>query len=162
MLRLALLSAAALLVGGCRVECRGAADCDRGERCGDDGLCERLPDAVPIGSVSPGPTMEVLAVYPAAGATDAPPRAPIVVLTTRTVDPATVGAQAFTLEDARGAAVAGAFDWLIAPPGFLFAPAAPLAPGAYNARVTTGVRDGGGTSLRAPVAWTFTVYSAAP
>lgn len=159
MTRLAVLVAvAAAATAGCRADCRSAEDCGRGERCGDDGLCARLPDAVPIGQISPGATMEALAVYPAPGARDAPARAPVVILTTRAVDPATVGADSFQLEDARGASVPGAFDWLVDPPGFLYAPAAPLAAGgAYNVRVTTAVHDGAGTPLRLPVSFTFLV-----
>ena len=152
------VAALALALAACRVECRGAEDCGRGERCAADGTCERLPDAVPIGQISPGSTMEVIAVYPALGEDQAPSRAPVVVLTTRVVDPATVDGQTFSMEDARGQGVPGDLDFLVEPPGFLYAPAAPLAAGAsYNVRVTTGVRDGSGVALRLPVAWSFTV-----
>jgi hypothetical protein len=153
-----LAAAAALFCASCRVDCRDATDCGRGERCADDGTCARLPEAVPLGAISPGATMEAVAVYPAPGARQAPARTPIVVLTTRVVDPATVDAASFALEDTRRQPVPGTHDWLLEPPGFLYLPAAPLVPGAsYNVRVTTGVRDGAGTPLRLPVSWTFTV-----
>jgi hypothetical protein len=142
-------------VAGCRVDCVSAAGCARGELCADDGTCARLPNAAPVGAISPGTYMEATAVYPPPGGHDVPPRAPIVVLTTRPVDPTSVPG-AFSLTDAHGQPVAGALDWLVDPPGFLFAPAQPLAAGAsYNAHVTTAVHDGGGDALHQPVAWSF-------
>jgi hypothetical protein len=159
-MRIALAALAVVLVGqlgGCRVDCTTAADCGRGERCAADGTCAALPGAAPVGAISPGLYMEVVAVYPVPEGKDVPARAPIIILTTRPTDPATVPA-AFALTDARGQAVAGVLDWLVDPPGFLFTPARALDPGgAYNASVGTGVRDGDGNALRAQVAWTFTV-----
>jgi hypothetical protein len=154
----ALLAAAVAWLAGCRGDCASAGDCSRGELCGDDGTCDRLPEAAPLGSIAPGAHMEVVAVYPAPAALEVPARATIVVLTTRTVDPATLDGATFQIEDSRRQGVTGAFDWLVDPAGFLFAPDAPLAEGgSYSVRVSTGVRDGMGEGLRQAASWSFTV-----
>lgn len=156
--QIAAILLAAALAAGCRADCTSAEDCDRGQRCGERGFCVRLPDAAPIGSITPGASMEVVAVSPAPDAVAAPASGPVLVLTTRPVDPASVGAATFSVRDALGRDLPGSLEVLADPAGWLFAPAAPLARGAvYSARVTTGVRDAAGNPLRTPVSWTFTV-----
>jgi hypothetical protein len=144
--------------GGCRIDCASAGDCERGERCAATGLCESLPHAAPVGAVTPGAFMEAVAVYPPPQGRGVAAHTPVFVLTTRPADPATLTASSFAVEDECGHAVAGAFDVLVDPPGFLFAPAAPLAAGtSYNVHVSAAVTDGGGQPLRSELDWSFTV-----
>jgi hypothetical protein len=104
--------------------------------------------------------MEVVAVYPPPDDRDSPAHTPIVVITSRPVDPASLTAETFSLTDTSGQDVPGEFDFLVFPPGFLFAPTSTLTPGAgYNVNVSAFVVDGDGNPLRADVSYSFFVAS---
>lgn len=98
----------------------------------------------------------VAAISPADGATEVPVDARITSEFRRSMDPATLTADSFSLACPAGTGVAGTVSYVESDMRAVFTPAAAL-PGATScvATVSTAVRDSRGVSLAADVQWTF-------
>lgn len=105
--------------------------------------------------------LQVSAVQPTNGATDVSTQAEIKAYFNKALDAASVNTTTFTLRDAGGNPVLGEVTygdngvqhWVT------FRPFAPLAPGAYTATVTTGIKDSSGNPLGSDYSWSFNVVN---
>lgn len=152
MRALALVAALLATAPACRVACKSAADCDRGESCGREGRCVAAPGATPLASLFPGPAFDALFLFPPHGSQSASPFGPVAAVLTRPVDVQSVGPSngAFVVRDEGGARVPGSYGFLFQPPAILFHPSAPLTPGSgFTAQLGTQLRDVQGNELRA-------------
>lgn len=112
---------------------------------------------------SPGP-FTVTSRWPAPLATGISPAAAVRGVFSRSVDPATLTTQTFTLKDPEGAAVAAAVTYNEATKTATLTPSEPLQTAkTYTATLTTGVKGAeDGQPLADAVTWTFSTASTPP
>ncbi len=104
----------------------------------------------------------IVAVSPPDGSAEAPVNAHVAVRVDEPVDPQTVGSGSILVTDPDGAPVPGEVTLDAARTRLLFAPAAPLVPGATYLVEVAGFADGAGNPVE-PLAFTFTTaLSAVP
>jgi len=106
--------------------------------------------------------LTVTAITPRENAPDAPPNTPVTAQFSRAVDPTSISPNTFQVLSFPGR---GPVEGNRVPDAqntrVTFTQANPLAPGDYQATITTGVRDQSGNQLAAEKTWTFTVVPAA-
>ncbi len=102
----------------------------------------------------------VQSVSPSSGSYCASPSGAVTAIFSEELDPATVDGTTFTLTAPGNQAMAGTVSYLSLTRTATFTPAAalPLST-AFNARLTTGIKDLAGNLLAAPYEWSFTTAS---
>jgi hypothetical protein len=114
-------------------------------------------DVVIAGTPPPSPSLAVTATLPAAASAGIGSLATAAAVFSAPIDPASLTSLTFTLTGPGGTAVPASVVHDPVANGATLTPAQPLQPGTtYTATLTTGIRDGHGNPLSAPVTWTFT------
>jgi len=104
----------------------------------------------------------VLAVTPAANATDVPLASTVTAVFSEAIDPASLSASAFVLRDQGGAVVPAATSYDAGTRTASLATTAGLLPHAIYTATVSGVRDTAGNALASDVVWSFTTGAATP